>query len=225
MQLSDTTIKTLENFATINGSIVIRKTPDGQTGTVVRTIDRQGVIYAETKIPETINTNVSIWDLKSFLSIITSLETPEVEFGNESLQIVSGTSKTKIGYAESSVIIHPQKEFNAPAGDFSFQLTQNDLAKVLNMGSILQLPHLQILTENGKVILRAIDAMNPNSNKSDVEIEGSATGDHSVFIKRENIKMMPGDYDVDICVGKAAIFKNAVNTDLLYSSSLENIAV
>ena len=71
----------------------------------------------------------------------------------------------------------------------------------------LSLPDIAIEGKNGKVSLVALDKKNSNSNQSSIVV-GEADSEFKAFIKTENMKLIPGDYDVVLSKKKIAHFKN-----------------
>lgn len=220
MQLSQQTIKILENFAGINGGIVIRKTPTGKKKTQLKTTDRDGTVYAQVEIDEVFPTNVCLHDVKSFLSIYNGLEDPVLDLQDKKVVVQSGKNIAHITYSDPRHVIHPEQEFDPPASDHKFPIEQDDIVNLLNMGNILNLPHLRIFTKDGDIIAQATNAGDPNTSTFDIKL-GKAKGQFDVYISRDNIKMLPGDYDVEIVSGQFALFTNAVNKTLQYCTGLE----
>ena len=222
MQLSDYTKKLLENYVSINGGIVIRKTPEGETKTLLRTIDRNQLLYSQSLIPETFNVNVSLHDLKAFLNVVSGFTNPEITLHDTHLIVSEGSSAVKLVYAEPNMITHPQKPFVQPAEDFSFELKQDVLAKVLNFSNILSLPHLRVFNNAGTLVLQTLDRSNPDTNTYDMEVGTVDPATNiDVYFKRELIKMVPGDYKVSVNTKTAATFTNLVDENLIYFVALD----
>lgn len=226
MKLSQRAVEVLENFSTINNGIVIKKTEDGETSTRLRVMDPDGFIIGEAMVDDVFPHTVKLADLSSFLAVKSAMgEDAEVIFEDRFLQVKNDSSVSKIVYSESNLIIYPDKDPVLPESDLTFSMKQSDLAKVLNTGKLLSLPHIKVISKDGKVYLQAVNARHPNSNTFDAELSGvvKTNGDFHVYFKRENIKMLPGDYKVEVFNGKVAKFTNEVDNTLVYYTALEKI--
>lgn len=223
MKLTPYTKKILENFAEINTGIVIKSTPDGEDKTKVSTIDKDKLIYSQTFVDNIFPVDVCFYNLKSFLSTIDSMGVDsDIEFKTDHLVVSNSRSKTKIKYSDDKHVIHLGKEFTPSAPTFTVKLKQDDIASVLKMASILELPHIRIVVSGGKALLEAVDGKLQDSDKYSVDLgDVDVSGDYTAYIARENIKMIPGDYTVDVTVDSNALFRNDVNSDHFYAISLK----
>ena len=83
----------------------------------------------------------------------------------------------------------------------------NNYESLKKLYTNLSLPDIAIEGKNGKVSLVALDKKNSNSNQSSIVV-GEADSEFKAFIKTENMKLIPGDYDVVLSKKKIAHFKN-----------------
>ena len=82
------------------------------------------------------------------------------------------------------------------------------------------LPDMSFQSKDGKVRLVLSDKENDTSNTYKQDISGECTGDYSLDVKIENIRLLPGDYNVK--VSKALISEwNNITLDLTYYIALE----
>ena len=82
------------------------------------------------------------------------------------------------------------------------------------------LPDLSFQSKDGKVQLVLSDKENDTSNTYKQETSGICTGDYSLDVKIENIRLLPGDYSVK--VSKSLISEwNNTTLDLTYYIALE----
>lgn len=225
MKFSEYTIKIMQNFSTINNGIVIRKTKDGEKS-IISTIDRTNSIYGRASVSEVFPNDFALYDMKSFLSVLSSFDNPEVEFSDTYLTVSDARSKTKILYADSIVITHPSKDVPKKEGAFSFTLTAQDQNKIMNMGSILNLSNIKVFPENGKLFLQIEDRTNPDTNDFRICVDESYSGKdfEPVYFKRESFKMIPADYTISVIPGSAALFQHTVDENLYYYVTLDRTA-
>jgi len=215
MKLSDSTLTVLKNFAGINNSILVKQ------GSKLRTISVAKNILAEADITEDFPKDVAIYDLNQFLNGLSLHQDPNLDFSEESyLTIREGKRRVKYFYADPQVIISPpEKEITLPTEDVSFQLESVTLEKLLKAAAVYQLPDLAAVGEAGVVKLVVRDKKNDTSNEFAVVV-GETDKEFSFNFKVENIKIIPGAYDVTISSKLLAKFTNS-NYNLIYYIALE----
>jgi len=215
MKLTDSTLTVLKNFAGINNSILVKQ------GSKLRTISVAKNILAEADISENFPKDVAIYDLNQFLNGLSLHQDPNLDFSEESyLTIREGKRRVKYFYADPQVIISPpEKEISLPTEDVCFQLESVTLEKLLKAAAVYQLPDLAAVGENGVVKLVVRDKKNDTSNEFAVVV-GETDADFTLNFKVENIKIIPGAYDVVISSKLLAKFTNS-SYNLVYYIALE----
>jgi len=215
MKLSDNTLNVLKNFAGINNSILVKE------GNKLRTISVAKNILAEADIPEEFPRDVAIYDLNQFLNGLSLHTDPDLDFTPDSyITIKEGKRRVKYFYADPQVIVAPpEKEINLPTEDVCFQLDSTALDKLLKAAAVYQLPDLSAIGEAGVVKLVVRDKKNDTSNEFAI-IVGETDSIFSFNFKIENIKIIPGAYDVVISSKLLSRFVNN-NLNLTYYIALE----
>lgn len=215
MKLSEKTISILQNFASINQSIFVKQ------GSTLRTISVMKNILAEAKVTETFPRDFAIYDLNQFLNGLKLYKDPELNFSNDSyLLIKEGNRKIKYFYADPSVIISPpDKNISLPSEDVCFQLEHSILDKLIKASGVFQLFDLSAIGEDGVIRLVVRDKKNDTSNEYSVTV-GETDVDFIFNFKVENIKIVPGTYDVVISSKQLSRFTNQ-NHDIEYFIALE----
>jgi len=216
MKLSDKTLSFLKNFSTINQSLLFKQ------GNRLRTISVMKNILAEATIPEELPRDFGIYDLSQFLNINTTLfQSPELDFENEGyVMIREGKEKQRFFFADPSVIVTPpDKNLELPTEDVSFELKTEQLDRLLKAAAISQLPDLSVVGENGVVKLLVRDKKNDTSNDYSVAV-GETDKEFSFNFKVENIKILPGTYNVIVSSKLLSKF-TSTNHDLTYYIALE----
>ena len=215
MKLSDSTLTVLKNFAGINNSILVKQ------GSKLRTISVAKNILAEADISENFPKDVAIYDLNQFLNGLSLHQDPNLDFSEESyLTIREGKRRVKYFYADPQVIISPpEKEISLPTEDVCFQLESVTLEKLLKAAAVYQLPDLAAVGEAGVVKLVVRDKKNDTSNEFAVVV-GETDAEFTLNFKVENIKIIPGAYDVVISSKLLAKFTNS-SYNLIYYIALE----
>ena len=188
MRLSNKTLEVLKNFSNINQNILIEE------GNVLRTISTMKNILGRATIEESFPKEFGIYDLNEFLGVLSLTKDSDIELNNESyLSINSGKIKIKYFFSDPSIIVAPPKTFNAPPTDISFTVTKEVLATVMKASAVMQLPDL-VIDFNG---MKVTDLKNVTSNEFTEELVYDGP-DFNIHYKIDNLKMIPGNYDVDV---------------------------
>ena len=215
MKLSDQTLNILKNFAGINNSILVKQ------GTQLRTISVAKNILAEASIDEDFPRDFAVYDLNQFLNGLSLHQDPDLDFSPDSyISIKEGKRRVKYFYADPNVIVSPpDKEITLPSDDVHFQLESSALDKLLKAAAVYQLPDLSAVGEAGVVKLVVRDKKNDTSNEFAVVV-GETDKEFSFNFKVENIKIIPGAYDVVVSQKLLSKFTNT-SVDLKYYIALE----
>jgi len=215
MKLSEKTLNILKNFSSINQSILVKQ------GNQLRTISVAKNILAEAEIKEEFPRDFAIYDLNQFLNGLSLHQDPEMDFSPDSyLSIREGKRRVKYFYADPNVIISPpEKAIQLPSQDVCFQLDSVTLEKLLKAAAVYQLPDLCAVGEGGVVKLVVRDKKNDTSNEFAIVV-GETDKEFAFNFKVENIKIIPGAYDVIVSSKLLSQFTNS-NHDLKYYIALE----
>ena len=215
MKLSDSTLSLLKNFSTINQSILFKQ------GSRLRTISVMKNILAEATISEEFPKDFGIYDLNQYLNGLALHNNPELNFEADNYVVIKeGRSRSKYFFADPSVIITPpEKSIELPSEDVTFDLSTDQLDKLLKAAAIYQLPDLSVVGGDGVVKVLVRDKKNDTSNDYSV-IVGETESTFSFNFKVENIKILPGTYSVVVSQKLLSRFTNK-NQDLIYYIALE----
>ena len=191
MKLSDKTISVLKNFSSINQSILFKE------GNKLRTISVMKNILAEATVTEEFIKDFGVYDLNQFLNGLSLHQSPELDFANEGYVVIrEGKMRSKYFFADPQVIVTPpDKGITLPSEDVCFEVSTDQLEKLLKAAAVYQLPDLSAVGENGVVKLLVRDKKNDTSNDFSIVV-GETNATFSLNFKVENIKILPGTYDV-----------------------------
>ena len=215
MKLSEKTLTLLKNFSNINQSILFKE------GSSLRTISVMKNILAEATIDEDLPTDFGIYDLGQFLNGLALHNRPELDFQNEGyVYIKEGRMRSKYFFADPKVIVTPpEKEITLPSEDVNFTLSTDQLDKLLKAAGIYQLPDLAVVGKNGVVKILVRDKKNDTSNDFAITV-GETDESFEFNFKVENIKILPGTYDVVVSKKLLSRFTSQ-NYNLKYYIALE----
>jgi hypothetical protein len=103
----------------------------------------------------------------------------------------------------------------------SFELKQSVFGELMKAASVLQLPDIFVRSDsNGNIVIGATDKTQSTSNAYKMEV-GETDKTFNFKFKVENMKMMAGDYQVEITEKVVSKFTNK-NSDLCYWIALES---
>jgi hypothetical protein len=215
MKLSDKTLTLLKNFSSINQSILFKE------GNSLRTISVMKNILAEATIEEELPKDFGIYDLNQFLNGLNLHQNAELDFQNDGYVVIKeGKSRSKYFFADPNVIVTPpEKDIVLPSEDVCFLLDTKELDKLLKAAAVYQLPDLSVVGEAGVVKLVVRDKKNDTSNDFSVVV-GETDEVFTFNFKVENIKILPGNYEVVISSKLLSRFKNT-GFNVTYHIALE----
>ena len=213
MQISSSTITVLKNFSSINPSIVIKE------GNVIETISSSKTIKAKARVDTTFPRRFAMYNLNKLISMVSLFDKPEVTFDDNSLTVSDGAKSTHLTYSDESTIIKPpEKEIKLPSVDVSVSVTDGNIKDVEKALGVLSVPDIIISGDGSKIYLQAADSKNPTGDSYSIDI-GSTDKTFRAIFKAENIKVLPGDYTIEICSKGISKF---YNDDVEYFIAVES---
>ena len=213
MKLSDTTISVLKNYSSINQNLKIG------AGNNLVTMSAMKNIVAQSKVEETFEKDVAIYDLNEFLAAMSLFDSPELDFEDEYLMMGNEgkTSSLKYWYSDPSVVTTVTKDIEMPSTEVTFTLSSDELSHITKAAAVIGAPDMVL--ENGS--LKVTDKKNQTSNAFSMDVAQDVKHlNYAFWFKVENLKLMPGTYDVSVSSKKISHFKNT-NVDIEYYIALE----
>ena len=195
MKLSENTLSVLKNFATINDNIVFR------SGNIQRVFADDHAILGEAELDESFPIEFGIYEFNQFLGNISTMNDPELEFNDTFVTMEDNEGSFCFHGCPLQMIKNaPTKSLELNDPDVTFDLSNTLLTKIIKLANVNSLPHLSIIGEDGKLLLKAHQRGNDTSNKLAIEI-GKIDKDFIATIKTENLKVIPDDYEIQVKVG------------------------
>lgn len=215
MKLSDKTLVLLKNLASINQSILFKE------GKSLRTISVMKNILAEATIEEEIPKEFGVYELSRFLNALSLYERPELDFDNGSYVVIKeGKKRSKYFFADPNVIITPpDKSITLPSEDVCFVLDTKELENLLKASAVFGAPDLSVIGNGKEVMLVVRDKKNDTSDDFSVVV-GETEDNFVMNFKVENLKILPGSYEVVISQKLLSRFKSR-DHDVCYYIALE----
>lgn len=201
MKFSETTLNVLKNFSSINSGLVLQK------GNVQKTMSPEKSILVEAQFDDTMPEQFGVYDLNQFLGNITTLGSPELSFTNNAVTMDAGDITLSYYSCSPNLIVSPpDKELKLKQTDVSFTLTNAVLSKLLKLAAMNNLTHLSIVGKNGEIRLQTHEKANDTSNHASFKLNDYDGKDFVGSFKVDNIKLITGDYDVEVQLGAFAKF-------------------
>ena len=213
MKMSSKTLNLLKNYASINSNILVKP------GNKIATISPVKNVMSEAIVEEDFDTEFGIWDLNKFLGVVSLFDKPEFAFSEKSVTIYGGSASVEYYYSEPSLLSVPTKSIDMPEGVVSFKWTQKNFAELQKASSVVQVSDLAVRTNGDNLELAVLDKNDVTSNCYTIDL-GEVAGGHDFcfYFKVENLKMIEGDYNVDISNKNISQFSG---NDVVYWIALE----
>jgi hypothetical protein len=226
VKISKDTLKILKNYKNINLSYI------SKSGNIIRTLSDAKNIYAVANVDEEFP-DFAIYDLKKFLGIVDLFEEPDFTFHDKYLTVSTGRQKTKYFFSDPTVLTVklPDKEINISDVLVEFMLTVDDISIINSVADKLSLPDLTVQIINDVVVAVVCDKSTSASNNHIITLDSAnlfpdVIGDIDISLnfKIENLKLLSGDYWVELSKKKISKFTNQ-HLDLTYYIAMEATSV
>jgi len=206
MELSENTLQVLRNFSGINQNILIK------TGSNIKTISEARNVVATADVTESFEKDFGIYDLNEFIGVMGLVDTPSLKFEDDFVIVSdsSGRSKVKYFYAAEETLTAPTKDVTMPEADVKFVLDNDTLNRLKKAASTLGHSEVSIQAKDGVLSLSIVEKQNATSNAFSIDIDGEFKQDavFNFIISISNLKILPGDYEVEISSKLITQFKN-----------------
>lgn len=199
VKLSQETIGILKVASTINNSLKFT------AGSEIKTMSASGAIVLEAEICEAFPQDFAIYELNKFLSVLNLnnfKNAAELHFdgGNQFMTIRSGSAKVKYFFSADSFVQHPGKSIKLPKVDIELKLTAEVLDNFTKAASALGHKTIKFVVADNKLKLIGSDPSSADTSNDYEEVVGETEfdGSYEATIKLDNLKLIPGDYTVQI---------------------------
>jgi len=202
MNLSEQTVSILKNFSTINQNLIIKQ------GSEIATVSAMKNIVASAKVEESFPVEFAIYDLNEFLSALSLFQNPDLDFQDNYVVMSETGSKgksLKYWFSDSSVVTSPSKEVTMPPCEVKFPLQSNVLSEVQKAAAVIGAPDMVLEDDELRVTDKKNDTANSYSTSLDTESNGA---NYKFWFKVENLKLLPGSYDVQVSSKRISHFQN-----------------
>lgn len=206
MKLSTETLNVLKNFASINQSIYFKQ------GKTLRTVSAGKNVMAEATLDQEIPTDFGVYDLNNFLSVISlHKDDPVFDFEDNNVLISGLKGRSKIRYRFCSpkmIVMPPEKRLAMPDPEINVELSADDFDWIMRTAHVLDSPHIAFESDGTKAYVTTLDLQQDSAHTESLEIEEGNGSVYRMIFKVENLKMMPGAYEVKISSKGISHFKH-----------------
>ena len=214
MNISNETLDILRNFSSINSGITVK------AGNELVTVSAMKNIFAKAVVDESFEKDHSIYDLSEYLGAVSLFDRPNFDFNAEKVTVSEGDNSVTYYYADPQMVISPTKEITMPEPEVSFDLDKDVLDSLLKASSVLSLPDMVLSSDGQSVVLTVKDKKNSTSNVFSKTVAQGNGSTFEMFLRMENMKIIPGDYTVFVSSKGIAHFTNR-NVAVEYFIALE----
>ena len=211
MNLSEQTVSILKNFSTINQNLLVKQ------GKVLNTMSAMKNIVAKAEVEEEFPQEFAIYDLNEFLACLSLFTNPELNFKEGFVVMSEKGSKgknLKYWFSDPSVVTSPSKELEMPSTEVTFPLQSNVLSEVQKAAAVIGAPDMVLeAMDIGSAVLKVTDKKNDTANSYDCHVEvqnedPQKNVPYKFWFKVENLKLLPGCYDVQVASKRISHFQN-----------------
>jgi hypothetical protein len=219
VSISNDTLSVLRNFSSINPNVVLKP------GQQVKTISEAKNILAVADIVEDFPTEMGIYDLNEFLSVVNLVNDPQLNFADNYVDVVGNSSKVKYFFSDSSILTTPQKDITMPDCEVQVSFTDETLSQIRKAASALGHNEMSISATNDAVNIKVFDSKDSSANIYNIELANDAGYKEDQFdfvINIANLKLLDGDYEVKISSKLISEWKNTTKPVTYYIALEKN---
>ena len=216
MKLSKETIEILKNFSDINQSLVFN------AGKKIKTMNSLKNILAHANVKEDFPRQFAIYNLTEFLGYLSTMSEPELVFEETYIKVTDKIIQDKYKYANTDYIVSPEKDIKVTDYSIKVNIKEDVFRMIDKKTTILQLHDLYLKgdTKSNSISLCASNKKNDSSNEISIKVGEGVSKKFNVVLKKENLKIIPGNYDISVSPKGIAHFKND-KLDVEYWIALE----
>lgn len=195
MELTEKTLQVLKNYATINPNVVIEE------GNVIKTVSEAKNLLSKSTVDVEFPKTFGVYDLGEFLNVVGLMTAPRLTFDDSYVMISdsSGRSRIKYFYSDPDILTKPTKDIIMPECEVKFTLDRETLLRIKRAASVLGHTEMSLSVDSGVVCLSVIDNNDKTSNVFSIDVDGTYEDENFNFVFNiSNLKMVDGDYDVEI---------------------------
>jgi len=202
MKLSKESIEILKNFGQINSNAWFI------AGNTQKTMAPAKTSVVVATLPDAFDDEFGIYDMREFLNVLGMFASPELTFENGVLSISENSVNVKYRTTDKALLSDYPNTVKFPQTDFTFNVTQTLKNSIDKAAKTLGLNEVAFVSKDGKFVANVYDKTTPSSNIFTVELADKFEEDFSVVFNLDNMKMIDGDYSVEVSKKKITKWVN-----------------
>lgn len=202
MQFSKDTVSILKSLSAVNTNILFKP------GSKLSSISPQKNVMVDIDVAEKFPKEFGIYDLSEFLGVLSLFDDADVTFTDKYATISEGDSSIQYYAADPSILVVPQKSLTFPATDVEFNLSAATLSKVMKTAGVLRSSDVSIVGDGKAVSIVVADLKSATANSFKISV-GKSSVKFTANLKTDNLKLIPGDYEVSLSAKKISRFKHS----------------
>lgn len=223
MQLSKNTIDTLKKTYEVNQSVKFVKDADLLK---VKSVDNTLLVHAP--IDQSFPRDFHIYDVREFLSVLSIIEEPELDFSNDNYVVItSKDNKQKIRYLESDPTFvessYVDKTPKNPDPEVNLSVSEQDFQSVMKAANIMNLEFVGFVCDGENIYLTAFNKhTGGDDNETNTFTVHLSDYDHDTEFKlfyridSQNVSVLLGEGDLDFELSSKKISKIKTGSDKTY---------
>ena len=105
--------------------------------------------------------------------------------------------------------LSPKKNITFPSVDVSFSLSEEDLTWLQKTASVLRSPNVAVTSDGTNVSIVTFDVADNSAATNSLDIGVNSDKIYKLIFKTENLKVIPGEYSVEISSKGVSHFTNS----------------
>lgn len=195
IKLSDQTIKTLKKLYSINQSLRVI-----EGNTTLKSINEAKTLAAFVDIEESFPRNFCVYDLGEFISVLSIVNEPVLDFSNDKYVIVkSSDNSQRLKYVETNpelITSYFEKPIVLKSEDIVINVDEKSLKAVMKSASTLRLEYIGFKGDGEKIYFttfnRRVDSDDQEMNAFTIEL-GETEDVFDIFYPTEIMTVLDGD--------------------------------
>jgi hypothetical protein len=196
--LSKETLEILKTAFAVNQNLLIR-----EDSNLIWSMSVGKNVVLKTEVAEIFPVEFPVYNLGELLASLTLFKTPELTFSDKHVLITEAGQKkgTKLKYVASAkeLLVYPSKTNPEPAWDAEFNLSVDALSQIVKASGVLNAPDIQIVGSDDGITINVCDKKNKDANVLSIPVvDVPQANSFTVDLRVENLKLIPGDYQVQL---------------------------
>lgn len=226
MKISPETISIFKHCASINPGIIV------DPGNVIYSMSESRTIRLQATVQENFPVQFALVNLNQFLNTLSLVNSPELEFQDDHVDISSADGKQKFQYWFSDPAIIQQ--YNKPLKfdvtyDIEFNISREDLSQLNRAASVIGAEDICVYSHenDSEIYVSAIDKQQNMGKGNNFALKiGENTGlsdkSFKIYFRKSNLKLTGNDFTVKVTKGLSTWYAiNANVPELLFHIAIE----